>query len=466
MDEEFAVASAPASSAAVAHVLLKPLRGELPLAFDMETSSDIRLRRGQRGAGLLVTALLALAPWASALAQDPASETDPLRWADVPQLARQGRSEVVAARERAVAAGERPAIVSALEDPMISPSVDHWPFGMPVADVSLAIEQRFPLSGIRGHRGRAAEAEATRLRSDEARVALDVELNAVSAFLMLYERRGVLRILEEQRGLAKMLVDATNARYRSATGAQADVIRAEIEVARIAASLKSAAAEIKASEAMLNANLGRPWDLPVPELLYSAPSVDPPDAAVVVKAALDHRPELRGGEAEIGRAEAEVAVMGSMYAPMALVRAGPSFTMIDGPGAMLMVGLSIPIWRGRLSAGVSEAEAMSRMARADLQAMRRMTEGQAATARAEVVAARAQFLSLRDDVLPRAKQAIEPSVSGYAAGQLPLVSVVEAARTLWAVQVEVLAAEVSLGAAWARLGRATGDVEGVLDGTP
>lgn len=400
----------------------------------------------------------------AAIAQPAVPLPTPLGIADVPRLARERRAEVVAAKERSFAAEQRPSIVSALEDPMVSPSIDHWPFGMGTADVSVAIEQRFPLSGVRGYRRRAAQADAQRLRSDQDRTILDVELDAVSAFLMLYERRGMIRILEEQRGLAKQLVAATNARYRSGGGPQADVLRAEMELARVEAGFKSVEAETRAAESMLNASLGRPTSLSIPELAYAPPSTEPPALSTVVQAAFEGRPELRAGAAEIGRAEAEIDVMRSMYAPMAMVRVGTAYTMAEGTGAMLMVGISVPLWRSSLRAGVSEAEAMARMARADLEAMRRMTEGQAAVAREELAAARAQLLSLRDDVLPRAKQAVAPSLSGYASGQLPLVAVVEAIRMLWSTQAELLAAETSLGAAWARLGRATGNLEGMLHG--
>lgn len=46
--------------------------------------------------------------------------------------------------------------------------------------------------------------------------------------------------------------------------------------------------------------------------------------------------------------------------------------------------------------------------------------------------------------------AIEPAVAGYAAGQLPLVSVIEAVQALWLVQAAVIAADTELGLAWAR----------------
>ena len=52
--------------------------------------------------------------------------------------------------------------------------------------------------------------------------------------------------------------------------------------------------------------------------------------------------------------------------------------------------------------------------------------------------------------------AIEPAVAGYTAGQLPLVSVIEAVQALWLVQADLIAADTELGLAWARLGRAIG----------
>ena len=62
----------------------------------------------------------------------------------------------------------------------------------------------------------------------------------------------------------------------------------------------------------------------------------------------------------------------------------------------------------------------------------------------------------------RARLAIDPAAAGYAAGQLPLVSVLEAVQALWLVQADLITADTELGLAWARLGRAIGSYEGIL----
>ena len=390
----------------------------------------------------------------------PASPS-PLSLADVVRIASEHRDEIAAARARSLAAEQRPAIVSALEDPMISPSLDHLPFMWGGADVSVTIEQQIPLSGIRRHRGASALADADRLRADVNRTRLDVGVQAATAFLMLQEQRRVAALVNEQIGFARDVVQAANARYGGGTSPQADVLRAEVEVARLAAIAKALLGEVRSAEAMLNTSLALDADSRVPELVpLTFPGPIP--AWTAIKTSLTARPELVAGRAEIARAEADVLVMRDMYRPMATIRTGPAYTMTDGRGWMAMVGISLPIWRGKLRAGVAEAQAMRAMSEADLRAMTRMIEGEAAVAVNQLQAANDRQTALRSDVLPRARMVIEPAVAGYASGQLPLVSVIEAVQALWLVQSDLIAADTALGLAWARLGRAIGSYEAII----
>lgn len=391
-----------------------------------------------------------------AVADDHALPT-PLRVTDAVQRARPRRPEVVAARARARAAAERPAIVSSLDDPEVSASIDHLPFMGGGADVSLAIEQRFSLSGVRGSRRRAAESGARRELAVVERTGLDVELEAASAFWMLAELRERARLVADQHALADQMVVAATARLSTGAGMQADVLRAQLEVDRLAGEQLATAADVRAAEAMLNTALARSIDAPIPELDITVEDAEPPPAATLASTALAKRPELLAGRAEIARSEAEVSVMQSMYAPMAMVRTGPSYTMADGTGWMVMVGVSIPLWRDRLRAGVNEARAMADMAGAELEAMQRMIRGEAAAARERVAAARERYLALRDSIVPRARQAIASTLTAYATNQAPLVSVVEVAQALWETQRELAMARADLGIAWARLHRTTGE---------
>jgi outer membrane protein, heavy metal efflux system len=410
---------------------------------------------------LALVAICTLARPLLAIAQSGQELPTPLALGDVVRLAGERRDEIAAARARTRAGEARPAIVSALEDPMFSPSLDHLPFSMMGADVSFTIEQRIPLSGLRAHRRASALADVERLRAETSRVSLDVGLQAANAFLMLQERRRTGILVAEQLTFARDVVTAANARYASGTARQSDVLRAEVEVARLEALARGLVSEVRAAEAMLNTSLALDADHAVPPLVPIT-LVQPPPSWAFIKGALASRPELAAGRAEVVRAEAEIQVMRDMYRPMATIRTGPSYTMGDGRGWMAMVGLSLPIWRGKLRAGIAEAQAMRAMSAADLQAMTRMIEGDAAAAVYQLHATRDRQAALTSDVLPRARMAIEPAVAGYTAGQLPLVSVIEAVQALWLVQADLIAADTELGFAWARLGRAIGSYEAIV----
>ncbi len=410
---------------------------------------------------VLLVALCAAAPAVETAAQTTPVIPSPLGLADVIRVASERRDEIQAARARIRAGEARPIIASALEDPMISPSIDHLPFMLDGADVSVTIEQRIPLSGIRGHRRASALADLDRLRADANRTVLDVAVQAANAFLMLQERRRTTQLVSEQIGFARDVVTAANARYASGTAPQSDVLRAEVEVARLEALAGALVSEVRSAEAMLNTSLAQDAGLPVPELAPLAFAQAIPSWPAI-KAALTLRPELAGGRAEIARAEADVQVMRDMFRPMATIRTGPAYTMAEGRGWMAMVGVSLPIWRAKLRAGVAEAESMRLMSEADLRAMTRMIEGDAAVAVNQLQAARDRQTALASNVLPRARMAIEPAVAGYASGQLPLVSVIEAVQALWSVQSDLIAADIELGLAWARLGRALGSYEAIV----
>jgi outer membrane protein TolC len=376
-------------------------------------------------------------------------------------LATERRAEIEAARARVRAAEQRPTIVSALADPMVAPSLDHLPFMWNGADVSLTIEQQIPLSSVRQHRRASALADVERVRAETRRTALDVGLQASTAFFMLQERRRTQTLLDEQIAFARDVVTATNARYAAGMAPQSDVLRAEVEVARLEALARALVSEVRGAESMLATSLGLDAELDIPPLQAVTVAASQP-AWPALRATLGERPELTAIRAEIARADADVQVMRDMYRPMATIRTGPSYTMADGTGWMAMVGLSLPIWRGKLKAGVAEAEAMRAMSEAELRAMTRMFEGEAAVAANQVQAWRDRQRAITTDVLPRARMAIDPAIAGYAAGQLPLVSVIEAVQAWWLVQLDVITAEVELGLARVRLGRAIGSYEEVL----
>jgi outer membrane protein TolC len=358
----------------------------------------------------------------------------------------QHRAEIASGMAEARALAQRPALVGALPDPMIMVSADHIPFSGMGVDGSVLVQQEFPLSGVLGARRRAAEAAAEARRLQVGETTLDATWQALQAFHMLAGTRRVVEVFDAQVTLAGDVVRVATARYAAGGSPQSDVLRAQTEVRRWAARRASLTGEIESGEAMLNATLGRSGSLAIPELV-TGPDEEPEPVDVQVAEALRGRPELAAVEATRRRYRAEVTAMRAMYAPMAFVRAGPSMTMTEGAGAMVMVGVSVPIWRGRLAAGVAEARAMGSMADAELRGARTMIEGEVRAALGALASARVRSRALRDEVEPSAQQALRATLAAYAAGQAPLVAAIEAAAALRMVQEERVMAEVNVGLA-------------------
>ncbi len=400
---------------------------------------------------------LFLSPAAAAQSDD--ALPSPLDPATVVRLAHQRRPEVAGARARAYAAAQRPRIDAALPDPMVAVEVTHLPIPVVGVDGNISIEQQFPLSGVLGNRRRAAEADAARWNADAHRVAQDVQLEALDAYYMLAEQRGLAPILDEQIALVDQLATISRAHLASGQGMQADVMRLDNERARLEADRRALDAQIRSAEAMLDTALARPADAPVPPLSWPDDTTEPPPLDALVREGLGRRPELAAARAEQSRALAEVDVMQSMYGPMAVVRVGPSYSMLEGPGVMGMIGVSVPLWREKLGAGVTEAQSMVTMARADVDAMQRMISGSIAAARETVAAERTRLLSVQRDILPRAHLVVESAVASFGAGQGPMVATLDAARDLFDVRMQELMDRVRLGRAWAKLRRETGELQ-------
>lgn len=416
-----------------------------------------RLQRSARSAGrTCATAPLAILLLGS-LAQ--AQPTPTLTLELVLFEARAHRQEIGAAQARAEAAAQTPKIVRALPEPMVMGGLDHLPFSLMGANYSVQLQQDFPLSRIRGHREQVALREAEALRAKTATTALDVEAAAVRSFLMLVEAQRMHAVVTDLKKLATQVHSAVQARVSTGQGGLGESVRAEVEVARLQGELDALDREVAGAWAMTEASMGHAAvGATVPLAVLETPTGAPPEVAALLATAIDQRPELAQMRALREAARANVEVMGSMYYPMAFVRVGAAKTMSDGPGAMAMVGLTLPIWREKLGAGVAEASAMEAMAEAELGAMQTMVGGEVGAGREKVLAARARFLASRDRIVPLSRQAVELSLNSYVTGQQPLVSVLDALRIQGEVQMDSVRAEVQLALAWIEMSRATGKI--------
>ena len=409
--------------------------------------------------GRVLSALCALPFGLVATAAGAEDLPSPLKPEAVLKYAADHRAEIVAAKSKAAAAAEGPAQAKALPDPMVMVSIDHLPIKFDGVNASLLVQQDFPLTDLRGARAKVAEEGAKVAAAQVDTAKLDVEYQALSAYLMVVEAKRMIAVTDEQIALAKQVVAVTTARLSATDPASVDVLRAQLDVVRMEGEKTALESDLKSSASMLEAALGRPVTGNVPEVELTLPTADPPAQDELVKKAVDKRPELAAMKASLAKAQSGIDQMKAMNGPMAFIRGGGAYTMDGGTGFMLMIGVSLPVWVGKVAASENEAKSMAKMADADVSAMSKMIEGEVASSRQAVISARTRLSTVRDKVLPLAKSVLQLTIASYASGQTPLLMVLDAEKSVRDARMEEVIAEMKAASAWARLGRAVGVVK-------
>ena len=384
----------------------------------------------------------------------------PLRLDDVIAEAEAANPTIRGARERARAAAAMPARVSAWDDPTVSWESWNFPdsFRLDHADNNIIrLSQKIPFPGKRALAGAVAERQADVARGETDAVALDVITAVKTAYWDLWYAHQVLHVYVRDRGLMERFARIAEQRYGVGEVSQADALRAQVEMTRLANRASSQALTIQSETAALNALLSRapdaplgvPEDPPVPRLDRT------PDT--LVELALAHRPELMAERAAVARDETGVRLAERDRLPDFEV-AGSRFVNYgsrDGFGAF--VSVTIPLaQKGRYDAAVSEAEARLAAARAD----RRRLED---TIRRDVTQAflRARAALERRELhvtthIPQSEQALRVTEGGYQAGSVDFGALTETARMVEEVHLEHLEAAADFEKAWAELERAVG----------
>lgn len=293
----------------------------------------------------------------------------------------------------------------------------------------VGVSQMLPLGGKRELQGAMAsdnaQAAARKVEAREFAVAAGV-VSAFSEWVFLRRSR---ELVSENLSLVRQLEQVALARYRTGETPYADVVRAQVELARVENELRSLEDIQPAAMSRLAVAMGRPADvlLPVPErLLPVAIELGDDEVLAGLKVA---NPELAAMRHQVTASLRARELAGRNGIPDLMVgvevmRSGEMKR--NGVGAM--VGINLPIWRARRAAEVREAGA-----RADAMTAREgeMTIALQAEARMALFRFRdaGRTLELYESrLMPQAEQALAAMQTAYRAGEATFADLVETAR--------------------------------------
>ncbi len=272
--------------------------------------------------------------------------------------------------------------------------------------------------------------------------------------------RKTLAALDETQRLAQKLVAAARARYESNQGSQQDLLKAQIELAKINNDLFNWQQKAHLAEAHFSHILNQP--------LATRYRIDEPAAHArltstteeLEQRAIAARPELQALAAAVRRAKTSRTMAFTNWLPDITGRiAARQFSGEDSIRETdTFIGITVPVWS--LLKGVSGD--WKSAARDVQEAAALYTEMQNEVwlaiheAYAKVQVSAYALRNYDTAILPQAKQQVEVAFAAYQAGRADFLSLIDAQRTLKETQIAYyqVAAEYAMG--WSNLRLAVG----------
>lgn len=348
--------------------------------------------------------------------------------------------ELIGARAAVEAARRRVEPASTLGDPSLSTTYqnDGRSLSLGKAEGSffgLMLSQPLPWPGKLALAGRTAASEAAEIESGTlGRAALTIEARVRNAWYDLVLARALDRLVEERRDTARQIEATTRNRYSTGLAVQQDVLRAQVELARIEELKATQRAAIASHLAELNRLVGMPQDaaLDTPADLprTTALSSDSGWIASVLSRSPEAASARQGNETQ----RLGVQMAKKNFFPDFVVSGGSMYrgNFAMGPMWQVGVGISLPVWVNKRQRNqLAEAQARVTESTAQTDVIGRELELRTRERIAQLEAANEVAVLYREKIVPLDELSYESALASYQAGKVPFITVFEAVNVLY-----------------------------------
>ena len=344
-----------------------------------------------------------------------------------------------AARLQAMAAAERVRPASTLPDPQLQIGIlnRNLPgFGLqdPLGMTTIGVMQMLPLAGTLGLAGGVARAQAAATQERAVDLTWDLRSRVAMVFYELFAIDRALEVAISTQLLLRDIAKTAETMYSVGEGRQADVLRAQVELARMSEEITRMQAMREAQAARLNALLDQPLGTPVPSPALPRYPDTLPSLDSLQRVALAERPMLHAGASDLEAAEQAARLARREIWPDLQLGVEYGQRPMDG-GTDRMIsftfGVSVPLFAGRRQLPMRrEADAMRLMASADLEAMPAETSGRLGELYAEVARARSLVGLYHTTIIPQADATFASALSAYRVGSVDFMTLLDDQMTV------------------------------------
>ncbi|MBI4342008.1 MAG: TolC family protein [Candidatus Omnitrophica bacterium] len=327
------------------------------------------------------------------------------------------------------------------DDPMFGVDVEGQPDLFEFsgrANNEYMVAQTIPFPTTLLLRGRIASRDAQMAYQRYKEAERDVVWHLEQPYYKAYLAKKTLAVLQEVRILLDKLASAVQGRYETSKSSQQDLLKAQIERAKVDIEIAAAQAEEHTAEAhishLLNRSLEARYDLAedvdLSLLNSSRPELD--------RMAVARRPELKVFELGIKRAKTSRLLAMTNWLPDLTGRI--ESRQFKGESGIrehdTFLGVTVPVWSLLKGASGEWASANHDVKEAEAQYEEMKNEVLLAVheAHSTVQAADYAVRMYELSILPQAKQQVEVALAGYEAGRSDFLELIDAQRMLRDVQ--------------------------------
>lgn len=327
-------------------------------------------------------------------------------------------------------------------------------------DLELSLMQQVQIAGERGLRIDAAKRlrDVTDADIEQMRWAVHCDVHAAFHRALVEQER--VRLAERVVTFQQEVLRVVERQIAAGETAPLTLRLAQAEVAQSEQVLVGARQAFLASRLRLALLSGWPFaSPPSPTGTFDSPREPPPltELGAVARKSL---PSLRAGAARIREAQARSELAGREAWPRPSI--GVQYKREGNPGAegvydILMGVLSVPIPSANLNQGErARARADLTVAEAELDATRRLLEGQIAEARSEVVSAAERTKAYGNEILPRFEENLTLLRRSFELGEIDILALSTGRERFLRIQSDALLAVQDYFTALAGLERVVG----------
>ncbi len=305
-------------------------------------------------------------------------------------------------------------------------------------ETDVFLQQMIPFPGKKSAMANAAMAKGRMAGETQRAVLSDVITGARQAYAMLLTAQERLRVNQESETTLGQILDLAQVKYSVGGVTQANVLKVQVEMAKLQNDRIAILQEIGSAQAMMNALRGLPATSPVAKavLLETKHPGDSLDAYIA--SASEHRPEIVRMNHEIEMTQWDLTSARRDWLPDFMVR-GMYMHMANDDGWALMVGITVPIapWSAGGHGGkVDENDALHAAAQKSLVRMQTMIEAEVRTVWTRMTVRHEQCERYTNVIIPKAQQSLESALTDYQTAKIDFLSLLDSYRMVQMLRME------------------------------